>query len=84
MRCGKNTIPPLHFVPRFLYKTPYVFLEFQNNCEGDYKMKPVLICCGIVVLLLAGGFAYVAVTDVPVKSKETSITIPNERFFNAD
>ena len=47
-------------------------------------MKLVILLCSVMGLLLIGGFAFFAVTDVPVKKTEISKTIPNERFFNAN
>ena len=35
----------------------------------------------VFVLLIAAGFTYIAVTDVPVQKSEVTKTVPNERFF---
>lgn len=47
-------------------------------------MKITKLLLGAVVLLLIGGFAYLAVTDVPVEKTEVSKVISNERFFNGN
>ena len=36
----------------------------------------------IFILAIAGGIAYVAMTDVPVKQQEITKTIPNEGILN--
>ena len=38
------------------------------------------ILCGGVFLLFIGGFAYVAVTDVPIRQNETVETLPASHF----
>lgn len=43
----------------------------------------ILLFCTITVLLV-GGLAYIAFTDVPVDTKTVSKTIDNDRFFNAN
>lgn len=47
-------------------------------------MKLAVLLCGVVTLLLTGGFVYLAVADVTVEKTSVSKTIPNERFFNAN
>ena len=47
-------------------------------------MKLIVILFSAVLLLLIGGFAYLAMSDVPVETTQISKTISNDRFFDAN
>lgn len=44
-------------------------------------MKLVKWLLTVFILVIAAGFTYIAVTDVPVQQSQVTKTIPNERFF---
>ena len=50
--------------------------------DPEVDMKLSLIVSVIVVLLVVGGFAYLAIADVPVEQKTVSKVISHERFTN--
>lgn len=43
----------------------------------------IKILLGLVAIIVIGGFAYLAVTDVPVQHTHVSKDIPAARFLNA-
>lgn len=47
-------------------------------------MKFLILLVSTLAILVIGGFAYLAITDVPVQTTLVSQTIPNERFFNSN
>lgn len=46
--------------------------------------KLPIIAAAVVVVLLAGGFAAIALMDIPVQQTEITKTIPNDRFFKTN
>lgn len=44
-------------------------------------MKVVKFILTATVLVFIAGFAYIAMTDVPIEQNQVTRTIPNERFF---
>lgn len=45
-------------------------------------MRLILIIAVAVLVVLGGGVAYIASTDVDVAQQTISQTLPNERFYN--
>lgn len=45
-------------------------------------MRLGLIIAVVVLVVLGGGIAYIASTDVDVQQEPITQTIPNERFYN--
>ena len=46
-------------------------------------MKFATILLAAFVVLIVGGFTFLALTDVPVEHSQITKTIPNDRFLNS-
>lgn len=52
-----------------------------DNSDVTAEIMLSRILLPVIALLVIGGFAYLAFTDIPVEQNEIRKVIPNERFF---
>lgn len=43
-------------------------------------MKPALILLAVVILILAGGFAFLSTWEIPAPSAEVEKVVPNDKL----
>ena len=48
------------------------------------KQRILIVSLAAAILLIAGGFVFLSLTDVPVAATRVTKIIPNDRFFDAN
>jgi hypothetical protein len=71
----KNTALTIEFITKPIISVGKIIFI------GPVRMKLVKLLLSVFVIVIVAGFAYIALTDVPVEKNQVTKTIPNERFF---